>query len=119
MKTFLQKHAASVTGILTGFDRRVFRGSLREISYVNGMRRCLSQAGVLHKAFKHRMKANSLKMYNKHPHLLRVEMTMNDPSDFKAFRPRARDPEASTPSRPWPHPERIVDASLQAHEEGA
>ncbi len=51
MKTFLQKHAASVTGILSGFDRLVFRGSLREISYVNGMRRYLSQAGVLLKAF--------------------------------------------------------------------
>ena len=32
---------------------------------------------------KPRMKANSLKMDNKHAHLLRVEMTMNDPSDFK------------------------------------
>ena len=51
MKTFLQKHAASVTGILSGFDRLVFRGSLREISYVDGMRRYLSQAGVLLKAF--------------------------------------------------------------------
>ena len=51
MKTFLQKHAASVTGILSGFDRLVFRGSLREISYVEGMRRYLSQAGVLLKAF--------------------------------------------------------------------
>ena len=51
MKTFLQKHAASVTGILSGFDRLVFRGSLREISYAEGMRRYLSQAGVLLKAF--------------------------------------------------------------------
>ncbi len=51
MKTFLQKHAASVTGILSGFDRLVFRGSLREISYAGGMRHYLSQAGVLLKAF--------------------------------------------------------------------
>ncbi len=51
MKTFLQKHAASVTGLLSGFDRLVFRGSLREISYVEGMRRYLSQAGVLLKTF--------------------------------------------------------------------
>ncbi len=51
MKTFLQKHAASVTGILSGFDRLVFRGSLREIGYVDGTRRYLSQAGVLLKAF--------------------------------------------------------------------
>ena len=49
---------------------------------------------------KHRMKANSLKMDNKHAHLLRVEMTMNDPSDFKAFRPRAWDPDGLRAWRP-------------------
>ena len=51
MKTFLQKHASSVMGILSGFDRLVFRGSLREICYARGMRRYLSQAGVLLKVF--------------------------------------------------------------------
>ena len=58
MKSFLQKHAASrsllgstVIGILSGFDRLVFRGSLREICYAGGMRRYLSQAKVLLKGF--------------------------------------------------------------------
>jgi hypothetical protein len=38
-------------GILSGFDRLVFRGSLREICYAEGMRRYLSTAGVLLKEF--------------------------------------------------------------------
>jgi len=51
MKSFVQKHAAHVMGILSGFDRLVFRGSLRELCYPGGMRRYLSQAGVLLKEF--------------------------------------------------------------------
>ena len=49
---------------------------------------------------KHRMKANSLKMYNKCANLLRVEMTMNDPSDFKAFRSSMWDPQGPRAWRP-------------------
>ena len=51
MKSFLHKHAAAVIGVLSGFDRLVFRGSLREICYGGGMGRYLSQAGVLLKEF--------------------------------------------------------------------
>lgn len=51
MKSFLHKHAASVIGVLSGFDRLVFRGSLREICYGGGMRRYLWQAKVLLKEF--------------------------------------------------------------------
>ena len=51
MKSFLHKHAASVIGVLSGFDRLVFRGSLREICYAAGMRRYLWQAKVLLKGF--------------------------------------------------------------------
>lgn len=51
MKSFLQKHAAAVIGVLSGFDRLVFRGSLREICYGGGMGRYLSQARVLLKEF--------------------------------------------------------------------
>lgn len=35
---------------------------------------------------KHRLKANSIKMYDKSGSVLRVETTINDPRDFKAFR---------------------------------
>jgi hypothetical protein len=37
MTEFTSKYAASITGTLSGFDRLVFRGSLRKISYPFGM----------------------------------------------------------------------------------
>lgn len=52
METFLSKHAGNVTGTLSGFDRLVFRGTLRHLAYVDGMRSYLSAAGVLLKGFK-------------------------------------------------------------------
>jgi hypothetical protein len=45
---------------------------------------------------KHALKANSVKIYDKHGSVLRVETTMNDPSNFKVFRPKEGDPEG-----PW------------------
>lgn len=43
---------------------------------------------------KHSLRTNSVKMYNKAPNLLRVEATLNDPTDFKVYRPPHDDPEA-------------------------
>lgn len=37
MNEFLTKFAPLVTGVLSGFDRLVFRGRLRSLSYVNGV----------------------------------------------------------------------------------
>ena len=37
MNEFTSKYAASITGTLSGFDRLVFRGSLRQIAYPFGM----------------------------------------------------------------------------------
>ena len=37
MTEFTSKYASSITGTLSGFDRLVFRGSLRKISYPFGM----------------------------------------------------------------------------------
>jgi hypothetical protein len=51
MESFLQKHSASVTGFLSGFDRLVFRGTLRQLAYVDGMKTYLSHAGILLKDF--------------------------------------------------------------------
>lgn len=51
MKSFLQKHASSVIGVLSGFDRLVFRGTLRGISYPEGMAKYLSAMRVLLKDF--------------------------------------------------------------------
>ncbi len=36
---------------------------------------------------KHRVNGNSIKLYDKQGSVLRVETTINDPSDFKAYRP--------------------------------
>ena len=41
---------------------------------------------------KHRVKANSVKMYDKHGSVLRVETTISDPKDFKVFRPLEGNP---------------------------
>lgn len=41
---------------------------------------------------KHRVKGNSVKMYDKAGSLLRVETTLNQPKDLKVFRPKQGDP---------------------------
>jgi hypothetical protein len=47
---------------------------------------------------KHRIKANSVKVYDKAGSILRVETTINDPRDFKVFRPKQGAP-AGSPSQ--------------------
>ena len=37
MESFLKQHGEKIVGVLTGFDRIVFRGTLRNLSYVAGM----------------------------------------------------------------------------------
>lgn len=49
MRNFVLKHAAAVSGVLSGFDRIVFRGSLRNIAYSAGMDRYLSLRHILYK----------------------------------------------------------------------
>jgi DNA-binding XRE family transcriptional regulator len=51
MDTFLHKHAANVIGVLNGFDRLVFRGVLRRLVYIAGMKSYLWAANVLLKDF--------------------------------------------------------------------
>src|SRR5205823_8041817 len=51
MNSFLQRHADSVTGTLSGFDRLLFRGTLLSISYVEGMDKFLGGRGVLYKDY--------------------------------------------------------------------
>ena len=40
---------------------------------------------------KHRVKSNSIKMYDKQGSVLRIETTINDPSDFKVYRRKESD----------------------------
>jgi hypothetical protein len=40
MQQFIEKYADQITGTLTGFDRLVFRGSLRKLNQAFGTRSC-------------------------------------------------------------------------------
>lgn len=51
MQEFLQRHAPVVTGSLQGFDRLVFRGTLRRLAYVDGLLSYLGALGILLKDF--------------------------------------------------------------------
>ena len=52
MERFLTRHRDRITGSITGFDRILFRGSLRSICYGEGMDIFLSSQRVLYKDFR-------------------------------------------------------------------
>jgi hypothetical protein len=52
MNAFLQRHAGSVTGVLSGFDRIRFRGTIRLLANASGLSAVLSYLGVLLKDFR-------------------------------------------------------------------
>src|SRR3990172_9431267 len=51
MRRFIAKYADKITGVLSGFDRLVFRGTIRQISFVDGLKRLLWKRQVLLKEF--------------------------------------------------------------------
>jgi hypothetical protein len=51
MERFIKRHEGRIEGIIAGYDRMIFRGTLRSISYVKGMEIWLSSRGVLLKEF--------------------------------------------------------------------
>jgi hypothetical protein len=51
MERFVTRHCDRIVGILAGFDRMLFRGTLRSISYVDGLNKFLWTHGVLYKDF--------------------------------------------------------------------
>jgi hypothetical protein len=51
MQEFVQRHRSSVIGVLSGFDRLLFRGTLRRIANTAGLSSFLSYTGVLLKEF--------------------------------------------------------------------
>lgn len=51
MKHFLAQYGSMITGVLSGLDRVVFRGTLRGIAYLDGMLRCLAVRRILLKNF--------------------------------------------------------------------
>lgn len=52
MDAFIQQHQQDVIGVLNGFDRMRFRGTLRAISYGTGVDRFLGTVGVRYKQYK-------------------------------------------------------------------
>jgi hypothetical protein len=51
LQKFIAKYESQIAGVLSGFDRLVFRGSLRKISYVFGLQGYLWAQDVLLKDF--------------------------------------------------------------------
>lgn len=49
MKEFLQKYGAAVIGILSGFDRLLFRGTLRNLAFADGLKLYLSVNKIMFK----------------------------------------------------------------------
>lgn len=52
MKHFIHQHADQISGVLSGFDRLRFRGTIRWLAHTQGMQRFLNYAGILLKDFK-------------------------------------------------------------------
>ena len=52
MKSFLEKHAQSIIGVLSGWDRIVFRGTLRLVANLAGMYSYLAYRKILLRDFK-------------------------------------------------------------------
>ena len=51
MDQFIQKYREKVTGVLSGFDRLVLKGTIRFLSYTTGMMNFLYDMGILLKDF--------------------------------------------------------------------
>jgi hypothetical protein len=51
MERFLQRHSGRIVGVLSGFDRVLFRGTLRSLSYLSGMDKFLGSQHVLYRDF--------------------------------------------------------------------
>ena len=47
MDAFIRKHSRDIIGVLSGWDRIVFRGTIRLIANLTGMDKYLSMAGIL------------------------------------------------------------------------
>jgi hypothetical protein len=52
VKRFIQKYADQISGVISGFDRMRFRGTIRLMAYTQGMQSFLNHSKVLLKDFK-------------------------------------------------------------------
>jgi hypothetical protein len=51
VERFLQRHQSRISGVLSGFDRLVFRGTIRSICHSQGMERFLCSQRILYKDY--------------------------------------------------------------------
>ncbi len=78
MNQFNQKYGESVTGTLSGWDRLVFRGTLRTLCFAQGMMGYLYRAGVL------------LKNFGTHAQAMTYEIYRNRAKKILELKPRMR-----------------------------
>jgi hypothetical protein len=62
MQQFIDKFEKDIKGVLSGFDRVLFRGSLPRLSYSEGMKLYLIQNKILCKHYEDHVKAVSQKV---------------------------------------------------------
>src|SRR5213075_2578344 len=51
VRSFIQRHQSKILGVLSGFDRLVFRGNIRQVAGAKGMMGFLRWHGILLKHF--------------------------------------------------------------------
>ena len=91
METFIQRHHQDVIGVLRGFDRMRFRGTLRSISYAEGVDKFLGAAGVRYKDFKAFALALSKRLVD---HAEQVAQQAGRPFEYRASHSEDKQAEA-------------------------
>ena len=62
MQQFIAKFEKEIQGVLSGFDRVLFRGSLRRLNHSKGMKWYLAENNILCKQYEDHVKAVSQKV---------------------------------------------------------
>ena len=62
MNAFIRRHSNDIIGVLSGWDRIVFRGTIRLIANLTGMDKYLSMAGILLKDFREHARARTAEL---------------------------------------------------------
>jgi hypothetical protein len=62
MQQFIAKFEKEIQGVMSGFDRVLFRGSLRRLNHSKGMKRYLAENNILCKHYEDHVKAVSQKV---------------------------------------------------------
>ena len=87
MNALVPKNADHVIGVLSGWDRLVFRGTLRMLAYPGGMAAYLSRIGTLLKDFR---RSRSGHDRSTHPSLLETSRSGGTPRPLPSFAQRSQ-----------------------------